>query len=639
MLQKIGDALKGRGGSTRRKWITYLFVGVLSFVFAAWGAYGIVNLNFGGSNYAAEANGSKISIEDARNAWVRQQSLWQQRLGGSELPPPLRARLQDQVLESLIRRSLLTQRSHDLGYRVSDTALREAVQGEPAFQVDGQYSPDAAKAALAQAGISVDTYKEQLRTDLQQLQLEGGIRVSDFLTPAEFTRLSELQDQQREVRFLILPGDRFRSSKAVDDAAVQAYYKEHLAQYMNPESARLQYAELRLEALAAQQELSDADLRAAYEKAKSRLEVPEKRHARHILITGKDDAAALAQAQQVLAQVKSGKDFGELAKQYSQDPGSAQNGGDLGWADRSTFVKPFADALFGMKAGEIAGPVKTQYGYHIIRLDEIQAGKGKSFEEARPEIDAQLRRARATDRFGEIQEQLQAKLAESGADLNALAQQYNLQQGEVKEFVKGAGGAPFGAAPQLQELLFGEPPLGTDKLAGPVLLGDDRLVIFKVLEHRAAAPKPLAEVRESIVAAITKDQSMQAALSAAQRARDELLKGGSFDAIAGELKVSADPAHFIGRNDPSVPAQVREAAFALPRPVGKPEFTALTLNDGSGAALIALSAVRTAAAHDNEAQASRTQQESERLGGGAALAYVDEVRRTASVRKNPKAFE
>jgi len=633
MLQRIRDSLQGQ------RWLAYLVLGALAVVFAAWGAYGIVNLNFGGSNYAAEANGSKISIEDARNAWVRQQSLWQQRLGGSELPPPLRARLQDQVLESLIRRSLLTQRSHDLGYRVSDTALREAVQGEPAFQVDGQYSPDAAKAALAQAGISVDTYKEQLRTDLQQLQLEGGIRVSDFLTPAEFTRLSELQDQQREVRFLILPGDRFRSSKAVDDAAVQAYYKEHLAQYMNPESARLQYAELRLEALAAQQELSDADLRAAYEKAKSRLEVPEKRHARHILITGKDDAAALAQAQQVLAQVKSGKDFGELAKQYSQDPGSAQNGGDLGWADRSTFVKPFADALFGMKAGEIAGPVKTQYGYHIIRLDEIQAGKGKSFEEARPEIEAQLRRARATDRFGEIQEQLQAKLAESGADLNALAQQYNLQQGEVKEFVKGAGGAPFGAAPQLQELLFGEPPLGTDKLAGPVLLGDDRLVIFKVLEHRAAAPKPLAEVRESIVAAITKDQSMQAALSAAQRARDELLKGGSFDAIAGELKVSADPAHFIGRNDPSVPAQVREAAFALPRPVGKPEFTALTLNDGSGAALIALSAVRTAAAHDNEAQASRTQQESERLGGGAALAYVDEVRRTASVRKNPKAFE
>ena len=636
MLQRIGDALKGREGSTR-KWITYLIVGVLSFVFAAWGAYGIVNLNFGGSNYAAEANGSKIPIEDARNAWLRQQSMWQQRLGGSELPAPLRTRLQDQVLESLIRRALLTERSHDLGYRVSDAALREAVHSEPAFQLDGVYSAEVAKAALAQAGISVDTYQQQLRTDLQQLQLEGGIRASDFLTPAELTRLTDLEDQQREVRYLTLPADRFHSAPVTDDA-VQAYYKEHLGQYMNPESVRLQYAELRLEALAAQQELSDADLHAAYEKEKSRLEIPEKRHARHILITGKDDAAALAQAQQVLAQVKSGKDFGELAKQYSQDPGSAQNGGDLGWAERSTFVKPFADALFGMKVGEIAGPVKTQYGYHIIRLDEIQAGKSKSFEEARPELEAQVRRTRATDRFGEIQEQLQAKLADPGADLNALAQQYNLQQGEVKEFVKGAGGVPFGAAPQLQELLFGDPPLGTDKLAGPVLLGDDRLVIFKVLEHRPSAPKPLAEVRDSIVAAITKEQGTQAALKAAQRARDQLLKGNSFDAIASELKVSADPAHFIGRNDPSVPAQIRDAAFALPRPAGKPEFGALTLNDG-GAALIAVTRARTAAAHDNEAQASRYQQETDRLGTGAVLAYVDEVRRTASVRKNPTAFE
>ena len=633
MLQRIRDSLQGQ------RWLAYLVLGALAVVFAAWGAYGIVNLNFGGSNYAAEANGSKISLEDARNAWLRQQSMWQQRLGGSELPAPLRTRLQDQVLESLIRQALLTQRSHDLGYRVSNRALLEAVQGEQAFQVDGKYDPQAAKAALEQAGITLDTYEQQLRTDLQQLQLEGGIRASDFLTPAELTRYGDLQDQQREVRYLILPADRFRSSATINDAAVQAYYKEHLAQYMRPESVDMQYAELRLEALAAQQEVSDADLHAAYEKEKSRLEVPEKRHARHILVTGKDDAAALALAQQVLSQAKSGKDFGALAKQYSQDPGSAQNGGDLGWAERSTFVKPFADALFGMSAGEITGPVKTQYGYHIIRLDEIQRGKSKSFEEARTELEAQVRRAHAADRFGEIQEQLQAKLAEPGADLNALAQQYNLQPGEVKEFAKGAGGVPFGAAPQLQELLFTDPPVAADKIGGPVLLGDDRLVIFKVREHRASAPRPLAEVRDNIVAAITKDQGTQAALTAAQHARDELLKGASFDTVAQQLKVSADPAHFVSRNDPSVPAQVREVAFSVPRPAGKPEFRALTLTDGSGAALVAVTAVRTAAAQDAEAKASRAQQETERLGTSAALAYVDEVRRTASVRKNPKAFE
>jgi peptidyl-prolyl cis-trans isomerase D len=637
MLQRIGDALKGREGSARRKWITYLLVGVLSFVFAAWGAYGIVNLNFGGSNYAAEANGSKITLEEARNAWLRQQSAWQQRLGGSELPPELRGRLQDQVLEALIRNALLTQRTHDLGYRVSHDALREAVQSEPAFQIDGQYSPEAAKAALAQAGISLEAYQQQLSTDVQRMQLEGGIRGSDFLTAAEQQRLTGLENEEREVRYLTLPADQFKAAAKVDDAAITAYYKAHQSEFMTPESVDLRYAELRLEALAAQQSLSDQDLRAAYEKQRSRLEVPEKRHARHILITGKDDAAALAQAQQVLAQAKSGKDFAALAGQYSQDPGSARNGGDLGWADRSSFVKPFADALFSMKVGEITGPVKTQFGYHIIRLDEIQQSKTKSFDEARPELEAQLRRDRATDRFGEIQEQLQSKLAE-GIDFSALAQQFNLQQGEVHEFAKGAGGAPLGPAPPLQELLFGDPPLAVAKVGGPIVLGDDRLVLVKVLEHRKPRAKPVGEVRDTIVAAITKEQSAQAALKAAQSAQRELAGGASFDSVARELKVSADPAHFIGRRDPSIPAQVRDAAFALPKPAGKPQFRALSLSDG-GAALVTVTAARIAPGHDAQTQTERTLEEVQRLGTDSALAYIEEVRRTADVRKNPKAFE
>ena len=639
MLQKIGDFLKGKDERSWRRLVTYLVLGALSFVFAAWGAYGIVNLSFGSSNYAAEANGSKISLEEARNAWLRQQGMWQQRLGGAELPPELRAQLQNQVLESLIRSALLTQRTHDLGYRVSHAALTEAVQSEPAFQMNGQYSPELARAALAQAGVSLDAYETQLRSDVQRLQLEGGIRASDFVTATELKRLADLEDQEREMRYLILPAEQFKSAVRVDDAAVQAYYKAHAAQYMTPESAHLQYAELRLEALAAQQTLSDADLHAAYERDKSRLELPEKRHARHILITGKDDAAALAQAQQVLAQAKAGKDFGELAKQFSQDPGSAQNGGDLGFAERSSFVKPFADTLFGMSVGEISGPVKTQFGYHIIRLDEIQAGKTKSFEEARPELETQVRRDRATDRFGEIQEQLQSKLAEPGADLSALAQQYNLQQGDLPEFAKGAGAAPLGAAPQLQELVFGDPPLAVGRLAGPVLLGDDRLVIVKVLEHRKPQPQPLATVRDAIVAAITKEQESQAALHAAQAARARLAAGASFDALAAELKVHADPAHFVGRNDPSVPTQVRQAAFEAPRPAaGTPRLLAVSVNDG-GAALVAVSGVRTAPTHDTEPHSARAAQEVERLGTNAALSYVEEVRRTAEVRKNPKAFE
>jgi peptidyl-prolyl cis-trans isomerase D len=634
MLQRIGDSLH----STRYRWFWYITLGALALVFAAWGAYGVVNLNVGGSSYAAEADGTKISLEQAHNVWQRQQLMWQQRLGGAEIPPELKDKLQDQTLEKMIETALMDKRTQGLGYRVSDQQMHEAILNEPAFQISGQYSADAAKAALAQAGMSIDSFETQLRADLRRAQLEGGIRASNFLTPSELTRMSDLEGQEREVRYVVLAADNFAGSAKVDDAAVAAYYKAHQAQFMTLESAHLQYAELRLESLATQQPVSDADLHAAYDKNKSRLNVPEKRHARHILITGKDDATALALAQQVMEQAKGGKDFGELAKQYSQDPGSAHNGGDLGWSERGAFVAPFADALFAMSVGEIKGPVKTQFGYHIIRLDEVQAGKGKSFEEARPDLEAQLRRDRATDRFGEIQEQLQAKLAEPGADLATLAQEYHLEQGDIANFPKGAGAAPLGAAPQLQEVLFAAPPLANGHLGGPVLLGDDRLVIVKMLEHHAPEPKPLAQVHDAIVAAITKEDESQAALKAAQAAQEKLANGASFDSVLQELKVTADPAHFVGRRDPSIPPQVREAVFAMPRPDGKPEFRALALTDG-GAALVAVTALRTATAADPKARLEAGAEQAQRQGANDVLAYEGEVRRTADVRKNPKAFE
>jgi peptidyl-prolyl cis-trans isomerase D len=634
MLQRIGDRLKAH------KWLAYVLLGPLAIIFAAWGAYGIVNISVGASSYAAEANGTKISLEDARNAWLREQSQWQQRLGGTEIPMQLRDQLQSEVLEGLIRSALLAERTQDLGYRVSHAELLDTIQSEPAFQVGGQYSADAARAALAQAGISLDEFETELRSDLRRSQLENGIRATEFLTPTELKRMTDLEDEEREVRYLILPADKFAAAPP-DDAAVAAYYQAHQAQYLTTESVHLQYAELQLSALEAQETVTDADLHAQYDKEKSRLVTPERRRASHILITanGSNDAAALKEAQDVLAQAQAGKDFSELARKYSQDAGSARNGGDLGWAERSAFVGPFADALFGMKVGEIRGPVKTEFGYHIIRLDGIQPPAGKTFEEARAQLESDVRRDRATDRFGDIQEQLQSKLSEPNTDLGALAREFNLQQGDIADYLRGEGAAPLGSAPALQDLLFGDPPLAPGKLGGPVLLGDNALVIVKVLEHRKPAPKPIASVRADIVAAITKDRENAAARQAAQAMRAKLEAGGSFDEAAAALGLKVDAAHFVGRNDPSVPVQVRTALFAAPKPAGKPVYLALPLSTG-GAAVAAVTQVRTgAASQDSQAQAERVQEAAGRAGLAEALDYVAELRRTASVRKNPKAFE
>jgi peptidyl-prolyl cis-trans isomerase D len=634
MLQNIRDGLH------RHKWLGYIVLGALALVFAAWGAYGIVNLNIDNANYAAEAGGQKISIQEARNAWSRQESRLQQSFGGADIPAVIRDRFQDQVLEGLIRNALMTQRTHDLGYRVSEADLQEAILNEPAFQIEGKYSTEAAKAALAQAGLSIDQFTGEMRSDLQRQQLENGIRATNFMTPRERAQLQALENEQREVRYAVLSTEKF-PGPAIDDAAVQAYYKAHQPEFMKPESAHLEYAELRLDQVAAQSTVSDADLHAAYEKNKGTYVVPERRHARHILIAAtKDDAADKKQADEVYEQAKSGKDFAALAKQYSKDPGSAQNGGDLGWADKTTFVPQFTDALYSMKVGDIHPPVKTQFGYHIIRLDEVQAGKTKTFEEARPELEAEVKKNAATDRFGDIQEQLQGRLEQPGADFDALAKEFKLQTGDVPQYLRGEGAAPLGATPQLQDLVFGESPLATGRIGGPVLLGDDRLVLVKVLDRKKSEPKPVTEVHDTIVAALKKENGSEAAIKAAEGAKAKLEGGASFDDVAKELGVAAEPARFIARTDPAVPAQIRTTVFDLPKPTGdKPVYRAVKLDTG-GAAVVDLTKVRVDSTDANkQLEATRVKQEVDRQGTEDATAYLEDVRRTADVRKNPKAFE
>ncbi len=643
MLQSIRDGL------ARHKWLTYVVLGTLALIFAAWGAYGIVNLNVGGSTYAAEANGQKVSIESARNAWLNEQTQYEQQRGAAgEMPAFQKTLMQDQILESLIREALLTERSRDLGYRVSEQNVRDAIRNEPAFQIEGKYSPEVAKERLAQAGISESAFEKELRNGLQRSQLENGIAMSDFQTPAEIQRLRSLQNEQREVRYALLPADKYTAAIQVDDAAVEAYYKAHQAQYMTPESAKLQYAELRLDQIAAQIKPTDAELHAAYDKNKERYNEPEKRHARHILIpTGKDDAAAQKLAQDVYAQAKAGKDFAALAKQYSQDPGSADKGGDLGWADRNQFVGPFADALFSMNVGEIRGPVKTQFGYHIIRLDEIQPGKTKPFEEVRSELEAEVKRNSAADKFGEIQEALQSRIEQGGVnDLAVLAKEFNLQTGQIDKFLRGAGGAPLGTAQPVQDIVFGESPLQPGRLGGPVLVGEDRLVLVKVTDRSKPQPTPLAEVKDGIVTIIKRERASAAALKAAQDAQAKLQAGTPFDEVVKQLGVSSEPARFVARTDGALPAQLRDLVFNSPKPNGKPYYRAVSLDTG-GAALIALTGVRVEepaadkdkAAEKVQQQVAQVKQEAARHGRADAAAYVEEVRRTADVRKNPKAFE
>ena len=637
MLQKIRDSLQSQ------RWLAIVVLGALAVVFAAWGAYGIVNINVAGGDYAAKVGNQKLSLQEVREDWMRQQSLWQQRFGG-EIPAPMKATVQDQLLESLIKNLAMSEHAHELGYRVSNAEIQEAIRSEQAFQIDGQYSPQAARMRLAQAGISLNGFEDQVRSSIERQQIEGPLQSSDFLTARESEAQRALTDEEREVRYAVLTPDKFKGSAPLDGQEIAAYYKSHQSQFMTAEWVKLEYAELRLDQLAPQTTVSDSDVKQYYEKNKDRYVVAEKRRASHILIQvppGKDgDASARKKAEEVLAQARAGKDFAALAKQYSQDVGSATKGGDLGWADRSAYVAPFADAVFSAPVGEIRGPVKTQYGYHIIRVEEIQPGKTQTLEQARAEVEAQLRKDRAGDMFGDRQEQLQRRLEQPGTDFDALVKDFQLQKGEVARFQRGIGGQPLGTSAELQEAVFSAPVLDEGRTGGPVPMGEDRLVLVKDLEHHKAAPQPLDEVRETIMAAILKQRGNLAAVKAAETARDQLKSGAPLDSVLQGLGVSSDPAHFVGRQDPSLPARIREDVFHAPRPKsGQAVYRVVPLSEG-GAALVAITNVRThGTAANPQANAEAAEKARSQQAEGEVAAYMAEVRRNTSVKKNPKAFE
>lgn len=639
MLQSIGDILKAH------RWLGATILGVLAAIFAVWGAYGIVNISFGPQDYGLKVNGETISADTMNRAWQERQAEMVQALNGGELSDAQRTQLQAQLVDEYVRSTLMSQRAQKAGYRASDAEVEAAYENEPAFQVEGKFDPRAARTMLQQAGMTPEMYEAQKRQELETDQLTGGIQLSDFLTPAETKRIYALENEQRQVRYAVLPLERYAPSK-IDDAIIQAWYKSHQSDYLTPESVNLQYAELRLDTIAAQVPVTTEALQAYYHKNEARYRQVEMRHAHHILIAvsnpndPKADAAALAKAREVLAQLKAGKDFGALAKQYSADTASAAQGGDLGWAARTAYVPAFADALFSMQPGQISEPVKTEFGYHIIRLDEVRPAAVKSFDEVRSQVESEYRRDQAASVFGDRQEQLQQALDTGTAtDLNQLAQRFQLTTGQIPDFTRTGGGAPLGSKPELLRAVFSDDALSGQKINGPVALADDQIVVFKVLSHHLPAPQPIAQVKDEVIAAIRKSEGTQGALKAAEDAVRQLQGGADFDAVLKKLDVKAAPAAFIGRSDPQLPPQVRNAAFTAPVPDRKPVYSALTLDSG-GAAVVAVLAVKPGTPganpqNDQQLEAEYLKRDRE----GEIEAYLQDIQDRAHIERNPTLFQ
>jgi peptidyl-prolyl cis-trans isomerase D len=631
MLQTIHDKLKGI--------FAVAILAALGVVFVFWGVN--FSSDVGGLSRAKgiEVNGREIPVEDVRRNYQEQLSRLQAALGDAGVPDEMRTSMQQRVLEQAVRTELVRQRTARLGFEATDAEVLEAIRQVPAFQVDGKFSADAYHAALRSIGMSPDSFEEEQREFVLARQLDSGISNSAFALPSEVSRAVALRDETRSIAWVTVPAASFESAVVLDDAAIQAYYEANQSRYMTEEQATVDYLELDIDDFAARADVSDEALRAHYQENVARYTTPGRRHARHILIAG-DDAAAEAKAKDAYARAKAGEDFAKLARELSDDTGSKESGGDLGEAQREDFVGPFADAVWSMQPGEIRGPVKTEFGFHVIQLVSASPETVRSFEEVRAELEPEFRRSQVEKAYGDAQEELDTLAFEASGDLASVAAKMNLPLRRALRYTRG-GSADLAATPKLTEAVFSPEVLAGRELR-TVELAPGRVVALGVKAYQPAAAKPLAEVRAEVVESARLEAAGKLAAARAAEVAAELVKAGAWPGAVAAWKgdgATLAPKAF-GRQDPAVPSEIREAAFRAPAPADKPQYGVAALANGDSAIWTVTSA--TPGKLDGmSAEARREANDQARASQSAldATVYITSMRSSAEVDVNPKLFE
>jgi peptidyl-prolyl cis-trans isomerase D len=638
MLQWIND---------RMKVIGWIFILPLALVFAVWGVHGLVDFTTS-RDRGFRVNGEDVNLERVRQVYQEQIARAHQAYG-DEVPAEVSTQIRTGVVDAFVAQSLLSQKVEERGYVVADAAVVQAIHQLPTFQVNGQFNKDSYYALLRAQGLSPTEFEAQQRQEMRSRQLESGLALSAFLTPKEFERISALRGESRELSYAIVPVERFVSTVKVDDAAVQAYYDAHKSEFVTPETVTLSYVRLKLDDVAKEVPVDETALRAYYDTVKDRYIEAEKRRARHVLIqAGTDDAAAKKKADDVYAQVtKPGADFAAIAKATSQDAGSAPQGGDLGWAERSFFVGPFADALFAMKPGEISKPVKTQFGWHVIKLEEVQAGVQKKFEDVRAELEAEYRKTEAERLFGERQEKLDQLAFENSGSLDPVSKELKLPVQTIPGFTKQAGGGEFVGTPKIVEAAFSGDVLGGQN-SRAIELSPGDVVVVRASDHKTPTQQALADVRPQVEAAARRDLAEREAKATAERLAQDVRGGAALEAALKPVSnvIPADkpatpgavrfqPPKFVTRGEPGIPPDLLSGAFKAPRPQSTPSVGTAKLSVGDYGVYV-VSAVKPGAPSADPVARQQIAQTKARTD---VFGYVQAMRDRAEVHFNPALFE
>lgn len=606
-----------------QSWIAWVIVILIIIPFALWG----INQYFDGGKEipAAQINDAEISQQRLQQAFYQQQQRLREMLGANYRPEMFpEEQMRQQVLDGLIEQELLVQTARDSGMRVGDALLAATIHNVPAFQLGGQFSQQAYESTLRARGMSPAGFEADVRRDMLTQQLYAGIVRSDFSTPVESRAMQQLLGQQRDIGFLTVPLKDFIAKVEVSDDEVEAYYEAQSALFMQPEQVRVAYLELSAAKIAAGIAVGEEELRARYDAQLANYSAPEERRARHILFrvdaeAGADaDASARAEAEKILTELRAGADFAELARKFSQDPGSAAEGGDLGLFGRGVMDKAFEDAAFALKPGELSEPVRSVFGYHLIRVDEVQGGETKPFAEVREQILQEIRNERAEQQFYDQAEQLATLTYEHPDTLEEAAQQLALSVQESPPFSR-RGGPGVLADPRVVSAAFNDDVLARGNNSDVIEVGRNHVLVVRVLEHQPEMRRPLDSVRDDIVTRLRRDKAAKAAREAATALQQQLAEGADPELVAKGAGVQWQRKDGVSRGEGGIDAAVLRTIFAMARPQeGQPRWEQTVSADGD-VAVVALYAVRDGEIAEGEDGAAG---DLERAAGDAGFAAV-----------------
>jgi peptidyl-prolyl cis-trans isomerase D len=547
--------------------------GILILICVPFALWGINNYLDTGKEAAVASVGDKDFYQRDVNKAYEQYSQNLQGMGIDEQT------LKAQALQKLIKDEVLLQYVHAEGLVVTDDEAREFIKSLPYFQVDGKFSDKQYKTLLSSQRISSGEFVNRIKNALIMEQFQHSIVDSSFATQYDVESFFKIQNQQRDVDYVTVPLQPLTEQPAAEE--ISAYYEQHQDLYRTPEQVSVEYIELSLGEIAKKVAVTDEKLKAFYEEQKDQYTTPERRKISHILFSVNDkitEKVALEKALKAKQELAS-KDFSKLAAEVSDDKLTSKKGGDLGLFNLGVMEKSFEDAASALKLGEVSNPVKSAFGYHLIKVTELVPGNVKPFDTVKNEVTKAYQKAQAENAFYEAGEKLTEMSYEHPDNLQTVADALGVAVQKSALFTKDKGEG-VASDEKVRNAAFAEEVLQGNNSA-PVELGTERLVVVRLLEHKAAAKRELNEVKPEVAAILSKEKAKLLTVEKAKQIKARLQAGESIQAVAAENKLEIKAAKGLVRGKNKLPENLSDVIFKAAKPVGgKPSIFVAVLPSG-----------------------------------------------------------